>query len=561
MSAVVASHIATRRARRAAPRRATRASDDMTVARDADARPRARAATESLKRAQEAIWEILASADSSDDDDASSDAPDESIARERSTFDIASPAGAAREGAREAGTGTPVGARLDAAALALERRRAEALDAAASDERAAAMELREAREALERAQTTGRGLEALERAVAERDLEIFKRDDELRALREEVGRLRTREDDAGETMMVSASIADANTRAANAEEGARAMREALKDAETKNARERAALMDQLRESRALAAKHAREAHAREEANASSSGRIDEVVFMRKELDAMAKKVSIAEAVAEKLERIVAQKSEEVFNATQERDALRKKLKTTSETIDSLEREWLEFNRQGLSAQKALSAENEELHKIVDDLKSAEKDGFAEAAGEIEELKARLRTFESESGVSNRSVDRNLARESITSLRSKVRELKGDIEAKDAQIEDLRNALSQKSIIEAVNAEKDAVITALQAQINASNSAAPRSDSEFAVSTQNAGDIDVLDELQTVAKTLRRENAALRRELEDVDPDVLEECIALSRRVTAQHSLLASYEERLVRYTDQLGIPFTPEARP
>jgi len=560
VSAVVASHIATRRARRAAPRRATRASDDMTVARDADARPRARAATESLKRAQEAIWEILASADSSDDDDASSDAPDESIARERSTFDIASPAGAAREGAREAGTGTPVGARLDAAALALERRRAEALDAAASDERAAAMELREAREALERTQTTGRGLEALERAVAERDLEIFKRDDELRALREEVGRLRTREDDAGE-MMVSASIADANTRAANAEEGARAMREALKDAETKNARERAALMDQLRESRALAAKHAREAHAREEANASSSGRIDEVVFMRKELDAMAKKVSIAEAVAEKLERIVAQKSEEVFNATQERDALRKKLKTTSETIDSLEREWLEFNRQGLSAQKALSAENEELHKIVDDLKSAEKDGFAEAAGEIEELKARLRTFESESGVSNRSVDRNLARESITSLRSKVRELKGDIEAKDAQIEDLRNALSQKSIIEAVNAEKDAVITALQAQINASNSAAPRSDSEFAVSTQNDGDIDVLDELQTVAKTLRRENAALRRELEDVDPDVLEECIALSRRVTAQNSLLASYEERLVRYTDQLGIPFTPEARP
>jgi len=532
----------------------------MTVARDADARPRARAATESLKRAQEAIWEILASADSSDDDDASSDALDESIARERSTFDIASPAGAAREGAREAGTGTPVGSRLDAAALALERRRAEALDAAASDERAAAMELREAREALERAQTTGRGLEALERAVAERDLEIFKRDDELRALREEVGRLRTREDDAGETM-VSASIADANTRAANAEEGARAMREALKDAETKNARERAALMDQLRESRALAAKHAREAHAREEANASSSGRIDEVVFMRKELDAMAKKVSIAEAVAEKLERIVAQKSEEVFNATQERDALRKKLKTTSETIDSLEREWLEFNRQGLSAQKALSAENEELHKIVDDLKSAEKDGFAEAAGEIEELKARLRTFESESGVSNRSVDRNLARESITSLRSKVRELKGDIEAKDAQIEDLRNALSQKSIIEAVNAEKDAVITALQAQINASNSAAPRSDSEFAVSTQNDGDIDVLDELQTVAKTLRRENAALRRELEDVDPDVLEECIALSRRVTAQNSLLASYEERLVRYTDQLGIPFTPEARP
>jgi chromosome segregation ATPase len=195
------------------------------------------------------------------------------------------------------------------------------------------------------------------------------------------------------------------------------------------------------------------------------------------------------------------------------------------------------------------------------LKSAEKDGFAEAAGEIEELKARLRTFESESGVSNRSVDRNLARESITSLRSKVRELKGDIEAKDAEIEDLRNALSQKSIIEAVNAEKDAVITALQAQINASNSGAPRRDSELAVSTQNDGDIDVLDELQTVAKTLRRENAALRRELEDVDPDVLEECITLSRRVTAQNSLLASYEERLVRYTDQLGIPFTPEARP
>ena len=43
--------------------------------------------------------------------------------------------------------------------------------------------------------------------------------------------------------------------------------------------------------------------------------------------------------------------------------------------------------------------------------------------------------------------------------------------------------------------------------------------------------------------------------------VLDECIALSRRVTAQRSILMSYEERLSRYTDALGIPFTPEPLP
>ena len=61
--------------------------------------------------------------------------------------------------------------------------------------------------------------------------------------------------------------------------------------------------------------------------------------------------------------------------------------------------------------------------------------------------------------------------------------------------------------------------------------------------------------------MRRENAKLRRELDAVDPELFEESITLKRRVTAQDMLLASYEERLVRYTAALGIPFDPEPRP
>ena len=112
---------------------------------------------------------------------------------------------------------------------------------------------------------------------------------------------------------------------------------------------------------------------------------------------LGKKVDVAEAVAAKLEAVVAQKAEEIFEVTQERDALRKKLKTTSETIDSLEREWLEMSRAGSSEQEALMEENEELHKIIDQLKSNEKEGFAAAEDEITALKARLHHLEHDQG--------------------------------------------------------------------------------------------------------------------------------------------------------------------
>ena len=119
-------------------------------------------------------------------------------------------------------------------------------------------------------------------------------------------------------------------------------------------------------------------------------------------------------------------------------------------------------------------------------------------------------------------------------------------------------VAQKSTLEAVNSEKDSVIMALQAQINAANATT-------AATTRLQpfdADLDALDELQTVADALRRENADLRREIEACDAaGVLDECIALSRQVTAQRSILMSYEERLSRYTDALGIPFTPEPLP
>ena len=51
------------------------------------------------------------------------------------------------------------------------------------------------------------------------------------------------------------------------------------------------------------------------------------------------------------------------------------------------------------------------------------------------------------------------------------------------------------------------------------------------------------------------------ELESIDPNVVNERDDLRRRVTSQNFLLSSYEDRLVRYTDALGIPFTPEDRP
>ena len=332
----------------------------------------------------------------------------------------------------------------------------------------------------------------------------------------------------------------------------------MKAAETKHAGERARLMDELRQSRASLASRARELDSRARTEAHGSGRLDEVGAARKEADALAKKVDVAEAVAAKLEAVVAQKAEEIFEVTQERDALRKKMKTTSETIDSLEREWLEMSRAGSSEQEALMEENEELHKIIDQLKSNEKEGFAAAEDEITALKARLHHLEHDQGPTNRSVDRNLARESITSLRAKLRELKDEIAEKNARIEDLTRTVAQKSTLEAVNSEKDSVIMALQAQINAANATT-------AATTRLQpldADLDALDELQTVADALRRENADLRREIEACDAaGVLDECIALSRQVTAQRSILMSYEERLSRYTDALGIPFTPEPLP
>ena len=529
----------------------------------------ARAASDGLRRARDAILEILAEDDDDDGDDSTSSSGEDvdgsmrfaSLALEDEE------ATEARTAPVVASTATPRGSAIDAGVAKLEARGRAMLDAAASEERRAAVDMREAREGLERAMEEARGASrdaaALERAVAERDLEIFKRDEELTRLREENARLREEasavsSSRASAEASVSGAVEEANRRASEAEAGARAMREALKAAETKHAGERARLMDELRQSRASLASRARELDSRARTEAHGSGRLDEVGAARKEADALAKKVDVAEAVAAKLEAVVAQKAEEIFEVTQERDALRKKLKTTSETIDSLEREWLEMSRAGSSEQEALMEENEELHKIIDQLKSNEKEGFAAAEDEITALKARLHHLEHDQGPTNRSVDRNLARESITSLRAKLRELKDEIAEKNARIEDLTRTVAQKSTLEAVNSEKDSVIMALQAQINAANATT-------AATTRLQpldADLDALDELQTVADALRRENADLRREIEASDAaGVLDECIALSRRVTAQRSILMSYEERLSRYTDALGIPFTPEPLP
>ena len=100
--------------------------------------------------------------------------------------------------------------------------------------------------------------------------------------------------------------------------------------------------------------------------------------------------------------------------------------------------------------------------------------------------------------------------------------------------------------------------ALQAQINAANATT-------AATTRLQpfdADLDALDELQTVADALRRENADLRREIEASRRRRRPRRVHRARRqVTAQRSILMSYEERLSRYTDALGIPFTPEPLP
>ena len=405
----------------------------------------ARAASDGLRRARDAILEILAEDDDDGDDSTSSSGEDVDGSMRFASLALEDEeATEAREGLERASTATPRGSAIDAGVAKLEARGRAMLDAAASEERRAAVDMREAREGLERAMEEARGASrdaaALERAVAERDLEIFKRDEELTRLREENARLREEasavsSSRASAEAFVSGAVEEANRRASEAEAGARAMREALKVAETKHAGERARLMDELRQSRASLASRARELDSRARTEAHGSGRLDEVGAARKEADALAKKVDVAEAVAAKLEVVVAQKAEEIFEVTQERDALRKKMKTTSETIDSLEREWLEMSRAGSSEQEALMEENEELHKIIDQLKSNEKEGFAAAEDEITALKARLHHLEHDQGPTNRSVDRNLARESITSLRAKLRELKDEIAEKNARIED------------------------------------------------------------------------------------------------------------------------------
>ncbi|CEF99049.1 unnamed product [Ostreococcus tauri] len=505
------------------------------------ARSSTREASVGLERAREAIWKML-----NDGDSDSGSAFDDSFLDDDDDGSVAVTA-------RASVPLTPVGASIDARAKELEARglalarRLELTSPSGTPDRAPTRE-------------GGLGTEALERAIAERDLEIYRRDEELRALRESVGALRSA-DEEREADASRAQMEDAERRAREAQAGARAMREALRDVETKHARERARLLDELRDVRAAASAYAMELKSltseRARTNANSSF-VD--ASTQRELEATRKRADVAEAFATNLERMLQEKSEELFETTQERDDLRRRLKATSDTIDSLEREWLEVSRQNASAQSALKEENEELHRVIDDLKSAEKRGFAEAEAENEALRARLHAQNSGS----RSIDRNLARESIASLRSNVRELKEDIDRKDAELGELRGVIERKSIVEAINAEKDAVITALQAQINA------RAATE---NTQTVGkriisdassdaELDAFKELQTVAEALRRENDALRTEIEDIDADgVFAECLTLSRRVRAQDSLLTSYEERLIRYTEQLGIPFSPERRP
>lgn len=504
----------------------------------------AREASVGLERARAAIWSALREDDDDASDSLSEDIGEESASPERSR---GSPSVSGR-GGFAVGAVTPVGASIDARARALEARG-----------RALA-----ARTSAGAGEGEAPAREALERAIAERDLEIFRRDEELRATRAALATVRAPAADGGQLRDASASaealearreLEAANSRAAEAEAMCRSMREMLNEAEERHARERTRLEMHLRESRGTAVAYANDMKARLEKKGTEES------VSRRELEATLKRADVAEAFAKNLEAMLAEKCEEVFEVSQERDELRRKLKATSEVIESLEREWQEVAKRSETTHKALKQENEELHAIVEQLKADEKNGFAEAEMENEALRERLRSYEEKAVGSSRSVDRNLARESIASLRAKVRELKSDIERKDAEIIDLRAIIERKSLMEAVSAEKDSVITALQAQINELHETS-KTPKLIASTTPNDVEINSLDELQTVVEALRRENETLRGELDAVDADaIFEDCLALTRRVTAQNSLLASYEERLVRYTEQLGIPFTPEKRP
>jgi colicin import membrane protein len=493
---------------------------------------------------------------------------------------------------------SPIGAAIDAASDALTRRRAEATSRAAKAERDAAREMREAKEALDRvvldAKSTDARVEAYERAIAARDLELFKMEALVASLKKsseanasravDVEGGAARDEDTGATRSMRAELERAQARASAAEDGARAMRDALKTFETTSAREKVALRDELREARAAVQRYADEldrARARERAQShGSSSTAADLMAARRELATMTKKLDVSAAVNAKLESLATERAEEIFNITQERDALKKKLRTTSETIDALERDWIEFSQRGEDAQSALRTENEELHALVDALKESEKSGFAQSENEILALREELDALRESAPVAvasaqaNRSVDRRLARESIASLRATIRDLRAELDTRDVMIENLKRTSAQHATLEAVHAEKDSIIRALQEQINAASSssavarafdgapttAAP-SPTHDAIAIHNTCDVNALDELQSVASTLRRENAKLRRELDAVDPELFEESITLKRRVTAQDMLLASYEERLVRYTAALGIPFDPEPRP
>ena len=177
---------------------------------------------------------------------------------------------------------SPIGAAIDAASDALTRRRAEATSRAAKAERDAAREMREAKEALDRvvldAKSTDARVEAYERAIAARDLELFKMEALVASLKKsseanasravDVEGGAARDEDTGATRSMRAELERAQARASAAEDGARAMRDALKTFETTSAREKVALRDELREARAAVQRYADEldrARARERA--------------------------------------------------------------------------------------------------------------------------------------------------------------------------------------------------------------------------------------------------------------------------------------------------------
>lgn len=568
----------------------------------------------SLRRAQEEIWAILREEDEMDesflddtidDDDHTNDDDDDRTSTEDETtsvcvdVDSSGPRrvatgtsggkSVASSGSYATATLTPVGARIDAAAKELERRGARLLADVAEEERMASEEMVRARAAMEeavsRVASEALDREALERAIATRDLEIFKRDEELDRVKRALERAESssKRDVEGADVTVGdemleqvkmeldalkMDVENADRRASQAEEGAQAMLEAMKATELKASQDKVKLLDEIRDLRSALSAKVREVEDAREASRGNSAKAElesEVEALKGEVAEMAKRAAVAESFAAKLESMVSQKAEELFEATQERDALRRKLKSTSETIESLEREWVDFSRQAENSKNALELENAELHGIIDEMKETDKEGFVDAEMEIANLRERLSKYEDSAKRVDRSEDRKLARESIATLRAKVRELTATIEGKDSELTAMRKSLAHKQTLESVHDEKDEVIKALQQQING-NGATSRTNPSFdafaasPVSPQTV-DIDALGELEALVSALRRENTELRLELESIDPNVVNERDDLRRRVTSQNFLLSSYEDRLVRYTDALGIPFTPEDRP